>query len=195
MNLKYDNITISGSVAVGKNTLFDNLKSTLKPLRFRFRTTGQILRQKTRENIMPVASLVSDDFHRNIDKITYELLKKEKKWVIEGWLSGFVSRKLKKVLKVLLICTNDAVRIDRVANRDKITIAKATEYVQRREHENFATWKKIYGDYNFFDPAFYNLVIDTVKCGPLETVGKVLDKLEFKLNSKQIYDPGKKISH
>ena len=39
---------------------------------------------------------------------------------------------------------------------------------------------EIYGDYNFFDPKYFHLIIDTYSSGPLETVGKVLDKLGYK---------------
>jgi len=52
--------------------------------------------------------------------------------------------------------------------------------VKEREEDNIKTWKKLYGDYEFFDPKYYHLVIDTFSSGPLETVGKVLDRLGFK---------------
>lgn len=185
MKLKYDNIAISGSVAVGKNTLFENLKPYLQPLGFNFRTTGQILREHTQEFVMPVASLVSDNFHTDIETKTREILEHEKNWVIEGWLAGWRTRDLKHVLKVLLVCSIDEIRIDRVVNRDKITIQKAREYVKKRESDNFDTWKKIYGDYNFFSPEYYDLIIDTVDSGPLETVGKVLDRLGYQNKNKQ----------
>lgn len=182
MSFLYQNVTISGGVAVGKNTLFDNLKPYLEPKGFTFRTTGQILRDYTQEHVMPVASLVEDDFHRHIEKKTEDILKNERQWVIEGWLAGFVAREMKSVLKVLLICSSHDILVDRVVNRDKVTVEKAEELVKKREQENFSTWKKIYGDYNFFDPRYYNLVVDTRSSGPLETVGKVLDGLGFKIN-------------
>jgi len=181
MPFLYQNITISGGVAVGKNTLFDNLKPYLEPKGFTFRTTGQILRDYTQENVMPVASLVEDDFHRHIEKKTESLLKNEKQWVIEGWLAGFVAREIKSVLKVLLICSSHDILVDRVVNRDKVAVQKAESLITKRENENFNTWKKIYGDFNFFDPDIYDLVVDTRESGPLETVGKVLDCLGYKM--------------
>jgi cytidylate kinase len=179
MKLKYDNITISGGVAVGKNTLMNNLKPCLKPLDWKFSSGGQILRDFAKEYIQPLASLADKKFHQTLDARTKKLLTKESHYVIEAWLSGFMARDLKNTLKVLLICSNCSLKVDRVVNRDKITVQQAINFIKQREEKNFKTWQKIYGNYNFFDPKYYNLIIDTYSSGPLETVGKVLDKLGY----------------
>lgn len=181
MNFKYDNITISGGVAVGKNTLFDNLRSYLEPYGWRFRTTGQIIRDYTKENVLPLATLVTEEFDRKIEAKTRALLELEKNWVIEAWLSGFIARDLPSVLKVLLICSHHELQVDRVANRDKISIAEAKKFIKLREEGNFKKWQSQYGDYDFFNPDYYNLVIDTYSSGQIESVGIVLDKLGYDL--------------
>lgn len=178
MKLKYNNITISGGVSVGKNTLLNNLKPYLAPLGWKFASGGQILRDFTKEYVQPLATLVDKDFHHKIDERTINLLK-EGHYVIEAWLAGFLARNLKDTLRVLLICSNEALKIDRVVNRDKVTIEEAKKLIRERERENFKTWHKIYGKYNYWDPKYYHLVIDTYSSGPLETVGKVLDKLGY----------------
>lgn len=177
MEHKFDNIAISGGIGVGTTTLMANLKPYLAPQGFQFRSTGDFFRQHTKENIMPVSTLVSDEFDQNIEKEVYEILKNEKLWVIEGWLSGFVSRDLKNTLKVLLICSSQSIRIDRIVNRDKISIKDAKKFIKEREKKNFEKWKRIYGNFNFFDKKYYDLVIDTFSTGPKETVDKVIDKL------------------
>lgn len=179
MRLKYDNITISGGVGVGTTTLIDNLKPYLEPLGWAFKSTGQMVREYMKENIAPVATLVSDDFDRRVEQKARELLAKEKHWVIEAWLSGFIAHDLKNTLKVLLVCSHDSVRIDRVVNRDKVNITEAKQIVKKREEENFKKWRKLYGNHNFFDPKYYNVVIDTYSSGQLETTGKVLDVLGY----------------
>ena len=63
MKLNFDNITISGGVAVGKNTLKDNLKPYLEPLGWRFTSGGQLLRDFAKEYVQPVAGLAPDEFH------------------------------------------------------------------------------------------------------------------------------------
>ncbi len=179
MTLNYENITISGGVAVGKNTLKDNLRPYLEPLGWKFTSGGQILRDFTKEYVQPVASLADDDFHRKLDQRTLDLLTKEKNYVIEAWLSGFVARELDNTLRVLLVCENPALRIDRVANRDKISIEEAKAFIKEREEDNFKEWKRIYGDYDFWDRKYFHLVIDTYSNSQDETVKQVLDKMGF----------------
>lgn len=179
MNLKFENITISGGVAVGKNTLKDNLQQHLEPLGWKFTSGGQLLRDFAKEYKQPLASLVDDDFHRKLDQRTLDLLTKEKNYVIEAWLAGFVARELDNTLRVLLVCKDDALRIDRVANRDKVSIEDAKKYIREREEVNFQEWKRIYGDYDFWNPQYYHLIIDTYANGQQETTKQVLDALGF----------------
>ncbi len=179
MELAFKNITISGGVAVGKNTLLDNLKTYLEPLGWKFTSGGQILRDFTKEYVLPLASLAPDEFHHKLDDRTKKLLE-EGNYVIEAWLAGFMARERTDTLRVMLTCSNNALRIDRVVNRDKVTIGQAKEYIKKREDENIKEWKRIYGNHDFFSPEYYHLVIDTYSSGPNETVGIVLDKLGYK---------------
>lgn len=179
MKLKYDNITISGQVAVGKDTLRKNLLTILEPHGWKGRSLGGIVREYTKEDVLPNASLAPDEFHRKIDGRVVEILNTEKNWIIEAWLSGFLARELETTLRVLLVCENTALKVDRVANRDNVTIEKSKEYIKHRENDNMKTFKRLYGDYNFWDPKYYHLVIDTYSNGQMETTGIVLDQLGF----------------
>ncbi len=178
-NLKFKNITISGGIAVGKNTLHANLKPYLEPLGWQFTSGGKLLRDFTKEYVQPLASLAPDEFHHKLDDRTKNLLE-EGHYVIEAWLAGFMSQERTDTLRILLTCSNDALRVDRVANRDNISIEKAIDYIKEREEGNVHEWKRIYGDHDFFDPNIYHIVIDTYSSGPHETVGIVLDKLGYK---------------
>lgn len=180
MNLKFDNITISGGVGVGKNTLVDNIKTHLEPLGWKFRSSGQIVRDYTKENILPLASMAPDYLHRQIDSKVVELLTNERHWVIEAWLAGFLARDLKNTLRILLICSENSLLIDRVVNRDKVTVQQAKEFIKKREEDNTRTFKRLYGDHDFWNPKHYHLVLDTYSSGPMETAGKVLDFLGYK---------------
>ncbi len=179
MKLRYDNITISGGVAVGKNTLRDNILNYLEPYGWKFKSAGQIVRDFTKEKKMPLASLVTDDFNRKIESEVRHILENQKNWLIEAWLGGFIARDLKNTLRILLVCSHNELRVDRVANREKVTIIEAKHLIKHREEENFEKYKKLYGDYNFWDPKYYNLIIDTYSSGQLETVGKVLDAIGY----------------
>ncbi len=181
MDNPYRNITISGKIAVGTTTLS---KSLHKVLGWEHINTGQLQREYDRDhNIsenLQGAEARPDERERAMEARAHEMLEHKNNIIYEGWLSGFIARDIKDVLKVLVICSNDAVRIDRVMNRENIDLKIAKEFLKRRESENIAKWKRIYGNQNFWDPKHYDLVIDTYSSGPHETVGKVLDKICYK---------------
>lgn len=182
MNLKFDNITISGGVGVGTTTLMKNLEPSLSPLGWKFTSTGKIFREHTHNDVLPSASLASDDFHRKTEERAYELLSKEKNWVIDAWLAGWVARDLPRVLRVFLLCSEESLVVDRIVNRDKITVMQAKEYIRKRFEDNMETWKRIYGDHDFFDKKYYHLIIDTYSSGQGETTRKVLNALGYPNN-------------
>jgi cytidylate kinase len=178
---QYRIVTISGKYAVGTTTLAENLKEALG---WRHINVGALQRKYDRQhNInenMQGALSRSDEHEREMDNMTKKMLKQEKNLIYEAWLAGFMAQGIPGVLKVLLICSDDAVIIDRVVNRDKVTVEEAKQYIKQREEENNAKWKKLYGDYDFWDPKYYDLVIDTFSSGQMETLGRVLDKLNYK---------------
>ncbi len=180
-NSKYRLITVSGKVAVGTTTLTKNLVHILGWKHINF---GALQRQFDREhgiNENKQGALArSDDHEKSMEEMGNKILKSEKNVVYEAWLSGFLARNYKDVLRVLLICPNRAIKIDRVANREKIAIEEAKHWIKQREEENEKKWKKLYGNFNFWDEKYFNLVIDTYATGPMETLGKVLDKLGYR---------------
>jgi cytidylate kinase len=174
---KYHNITVSGLIATGTSTLAVNLEKTLGWTRI---NAGDIQREFDRkrgfDERISGSDTRTDDWERGIEAMTKNKLEVEKHLIYEAWLAGFVARDIKNVLRVLLIC-DDALRIDRVVNRDEVTVDEAKQQIIKREKGNIVKWKKLYGNYDFWNPKYYDLVIDTYSSGPHETVGKVLDKL------------------
>jgi cytidylate kinase len=190
--LKYRNVTISGKVATGTSTLFYGLKPYLEPHGWRFFSGGEFMREYAIEKgLFPKnetkhhhAGVYSDEFDKKVDYGMQDRLEKKNKQVFEAWLAGFMARGIDGILKVLLVCSDDAVLIDRVVNRDKVSVEEAKEHIRDRAQKNIAKWKRLYGDYDFYDPKEYDLVIDTFAHGPHETLGKVLDKLGYPVNNK-----------
>lgn len=178
---QYRIITISGQYAVGTTTLAENLKDTLG---WKYVNVGAIQREYDRKNNINEnrqgALSRSDEHERKMDDMTKKMLKDEKNLIYEAWLAGFMAQGIPGVLKVLLICSEEAVRIDRVVNRDEISVDEAKQYIKQREEENAVKWKKLYGDHDFWDSKYYDLVIDTYSSGQMETLGRVLDKLNSK---------------
>ncbi len=178
---KYRIITISGKIAVGTTTLSKNLSYILKWRHINFGELQRKYDKKHNINSNKYGALVrSDDHEKKIEALGEQILKKEKNIIYEAWLSGFLAKNYSDVFRILLICSKDDVRIDRLANRENISIKEAKEWIKKREKENDEKWKKLYGNYNFWDPKYFNLVIDTYTKGPMETLGIVLDELGFK---------------
>ena len=177
--LKYHNIAISGKVATGTSTLARNLEKTLSWKRV---NVGDIQREFDRKRGMSEhfsgSDTRADDWERKLEEMTKEKLSQEKHLIYEAWLAGFVAKGIPKVLKVLLIC-DDALRIDRLVNRDKMSVEEAKKQITLREKGNIKKWKRLYGDFDFWSPTYFDLIINTYSSGSHETLGKVLDKLGF----------------
>lgn len=180
MKLKYNNITISGKIAVGTTTLAKNVRDELG---WQYYNTGAMQREFDREegrNENAIGALSrTDDHERGMEALTKKKLTEEKNIVYEAWLSGFVAQGIPSVLKVLVICSDYNIRVDRVVNREKITVDEAKAWMRQREEENIPTWQRLYGEHDFWDPKYYDVVVDTFSTGPMESMGLVLDKLGY----------------
>ena len=184
--LRYKSIAISGQPGAGRTTLLNNLKKTLKSLGFKFFSGGEWSRQYAiKHNLHDpsnpkhhLATIYDDKIDYEIDVAMREKLKKNGNFVVESWIAGWNMRGLKHVLKVLLIC-DDALRIDRIVNRDSLTVKEAKDSIQKREKENLKKWSKLYGVSDFWNPKHYDLVIDTYSNSKEEVLDKVLKELGY----------------
>ena len=201
----YNNITISGLPGGGSTTLLKLLKEELKLDGWRGFSGGEFMRAYALEKglfrqdagIHHDSRHYEDDFDRLIDYGMKEKVSQEEKWIIESWLSSFMAQGVPGVLKVLIYCSDDSVRIDRIVNRDKVTVEKAKLNMLDRYHANLSKWSRMYKKewekwvvlegkatsnepINFWKDNLYDLVIDTYSTNQQETLQKVLKKLEIK---------------
>lgn len=193
---KYKNITISGLPGAGSTTLGKHLAQHLG---FSFHSGGDFMRQYAidkgyfdpKQTVHHVATAYPDDFDRQVDYQMRDDLFHKQGFVYESWLSGFLAQGAPEVLKILVYCSDDAVRVDRIANRDDISIAEAKEHIFAREDKNLAKWIKMYtpewkkwvvspgtvgadeGVY-FWRSQLYDLAIDTFRLGKEETLERAL---------------------
>ena len=187
--LRYRSIAISGKPGVGRTTLFQNLKKILGSQGFEFFSGGEWSRQYAIEHKLHdpkdqkhhTAAIYGDDIDYQIDVAMREKLEKEGSFVVESWIAGWNMRGLKHVLKVLLIC-DDALRIDRIVNREMLTVEEAKTHIKGREEENLTKWSRIYKVplSDFFNPQYYDLVINTYSHNQEETLKFALEKLGYK---------------
>jgi predicted cytidylate kinase len=190
--LKYKSIAISGVPGVGRTTLFNNLKKILAPLGFEFFSGGEWSRQYAIEHGLHdpkdkkhhLSTIYDDEIDYQIDVEMRKKLEKGGNYVVESWIAGWNMRGLPHVLKILLIC-DDALRIDRIVNRDMITVEEAKEYIKKREEENLTKWSRIHKvpPTDFWDTKYYDLVINTYSHSPQETLDIVLQALGYYKNN------------
>lgn len=188
----YRNITISGGVATGTSTLLVHLRDCSTFENWEFFSGGEFMRKYAQEKglfskdslIHHNASAYDEAFDREVDFGMRKRLTEKEHQMFEAWLSGFFAQKIPGTLKVLLYCSDDAVRVDRVANRDGISVEEAKQHLKEREQSNFTRWQQIYAKewkewvgkpkIDFWSPEIYDLVIDTFSHSKEETFEAVL---------------------
>jgi len=198
----YKNITISGLPGSGSTTLLHKLKEELQFDGWKGFNGGEFMREYAKEKglfqedakLHHDASHYEDDFDRKVDMGMREKLASEEKWILESWLSGFMAQGVPDVLKVLIVCSNDSVRIDRIVNRDETTVTAAKKNMSDRYQKNLEKWQRMYNDQwqqwvvekgvakpsdpiDFWHPDLYDLVIDTYSNNQQATLDLVLDAI------------------
>lgn len=186
-SLKYSSLAISGQPGTGRSTLLNNLKVHLQPLGWDFFSGGEWSRKYAIENGSHKADDLShhkatdysDEIDLQIDvAMRNKLADPDVHMAVESWIAGWNMRGFNHVLKILLVC-DEALRIDRVVNRDKLSVEAAKKHLEGREKENLTKWSRIHktSSESFWDPKLYDLVIDTYKFSREETLEMVLNKL------------------
>lgn len=178
VSARFRNITISGRVASGATTLSKTLSAKLG---WKLINGGEMYREYTKKNGIPLelTTKSADSYHEELDNLIKEKLKNEKELIIESWLSGFDAQGISGVYKIFVECPDEAVRIDRVVNRDGMSVEEAKEHLRVREEENLKKWEKLYKTRDFWKHELYDLIIDTYKNGPAETLKIALSAIEY----------------
>lgn len=190
--MNYKNITIAGLPGAGSSTLGINLA---KALNWEYFSGGDFMRayaikkglfDKNNKMHHP-ATVYSDDYDREVDYSMRRRLIKDSHLIIDSWLSGFLAQKVSGVLKILMVCSDDSVRVDRIVNRDGISVTAAKNHIFEREQKNLNKWRRMYHkewldwvgerQINFYDPDLYDLVIDTYSHDRQASLNLVLNKI------------------
>ena len=205
MKYNYKNITISGLPGCGSTTLLKELKDKLEEDGWIGFSGGEFMRAYAIEKGLfnpsksthHSATVYNDDFDRQVDYGMREKVTNQEKWIIESWLSGFMAQNIPGTLKVLMTCSDDAVRIDRIVNRDGVDVMEAKESIHSRYQGNLAKWQRMYSKewqewvvatgklsqtepIDFWREELYDLVIDTFSNNKEKTLQMVLDAIEKK---------------
>ncbi len=181
-------ITVSGRIASGATTL---AKKLAEKLNWKHIEGGEIIWQVAKINKLKAevkdtnkrADKTDIDFDESLKKI----LKTQKNIVLETKLAGFNAQGIDKVFKILVVCNDEkgvdqtAIRIDRLVNREKVSVEKAKEEVLQREKNDIEKWVRLYGkedkNWTYWNKQYYDLVINTYFHDKEESLKLVLEKI------------------
>jgi cytidylate kinase len=204
MAKKYKNITISGLPGAGSTVLAKKLADISG---WKYFCGGDFMRAYAIEkglfnkggNLHHDATVYNDDFDRQVDFGMRKKLISDNGNVLDSWLSGFMGQGVEGTLKVLVWCSDDGIRVDRIVNRDKVNVEEAKKHIFEREEKNYLKWSRMYeSEWNewvvqpgvvgstekidFWHQNLYDLVIDTYSHSKTETLELVLEQLEKENN-------------
>ncbi len=200
--MTYHNITISGLPGCGSTTLLRSLKEHLKFEGWTGFSGGEFMRAYASEQglidennaLHHSAQVYGEDFDREVDFGMRKRLESGEGWILESWLSGFFAQGVPGVLKVLLTCSDDSVRVDRIMNRDSVDALEAKKHILERTQKNLDKWSRMYSQewqdwvvqagnapkqekIDFWRPELYDVVIDTYSTNKQDTLEAVLTAL------------------
>lgn len=182
------NITVSGRIGSGATTLAERLAEKLG---WDVLDGGKILRKVQEEVGASVVDTLKrpDHFDLEYEEKIKKILTEESHRIIQSHLAGFDAQGIGGVFKILVICEdtdgNDKpdIRIDRLVNRDGVSIDDAKHEVKERERQNLEKWKRLYanGDQNwvYWDKTYYDLVVNTYSHNADETLRIALEAIGY----------------
>lgn len=177
---KIQNITVSGRIGAGSTTLARGLS---KVLGWKHIEGGDVFWEQVRNKLglsSKDTNLRPDDEDQRFDEVLKRLLIEDKHNIVETKLAGFNAQGIEGVFKILITCDDGdgvdqiAIRIDRLVNREKISIEEAKAEVVEREENDIEKWRRLYaGDdqsWVYWDKKYYDLVINTYSHNQEETL-------------------------
>ena len=188
MNPNIKNITVSGKIGAGATSLAKKLSETLG---WDFLEGGDLF-EKIHQELKLSQAMVNarpDHFDIEYEKKVENMLKNESHHIIQSHLAGFDAQGIGGVFRILVVCEdsegNDKVdiRIDRLINRDKISIEEAKKEVIEREKQHLQKWRRLYADNDqdwvYWDRKYYDLIINTYSHNQEESLKIALSALGY----------------
>ena len=166
-------ITVSGEVASGKSTVSREILQLLP--NWQYINTGDRFREFCASKGMSIqqVSFLPDDVHREFDELQKSEAKNGSNLIIEGRLTGWLTREISHVFRVFCKASLD-VRAERYILREQCSIDKAKEDIEYRDSRDVLKYRKVYNIYDYRDPVYYSMIIDTSKKKPKEIAMEIL---------------------
>ena len=182
------NITISGRIGSGATTLAKKLSEVLG---WEMLDGGGLFRQLEKEQGFDINKSDSrpDHFDLQYEEMIKKNLREKKHQIIQSHLAGFDAQGIEGVYKILVVCEDDEgndkkdIRIDRLVNRDKISVEEAKNEIKQREEEHLKKFRRLYAENDpswvYWDKKYYDLIINTYSHNKEETFQLVLKALDI----------------
>jgi cytidylate kinase len=182
-------ITVSGRIGAGSTSLARHIAKTLS---WKHIEGGEIFWEAVRRKMQlspKDTNLRPDEEDVLFDKHLKQILKKEKHIVLETKLAGFLAQGVSEIFKVAVVCEENGedraeIRIDRLVNREQVSVDDAKDEVFEREHNDLTKWRKLYAgndnEWVYWDKKYFDLVINTFDHNQEESQELVLKAIGFK---------------
>ncbi|MCL5439187.1 MAG: cytidylate kinase family protein [Patescibacteria group bacterium] len=183
------NITVSGRIGAGATTL---AKKLAEKLNWRVLEGGDLFEKIHKELGLSQTEVLKrpDHFDLEYEEKVKKILREESHQIVQSHLAGFDARGIEGVFKIFIDCEdsegNDKpeIRIDRLINRDGISIENAKEEVFDREKQHTEKWRRLYAgsdpNWVYWDKKYYDLVINTYSHNQEETLKLALSAMGYK---------------
>ncbi|HWY80156.1 MAG TPA: hypothetical protein VNW29_07400 [Candidatus Sulfotelmatobacter sp.] len=180
-------ITVSGRIASGSTTLAKHLA---RRLGWKHMEGGEIFWEAVRSKLGLQAkdtNLRPDEEDVLFEEKQKEILATHKHLVLESKLAGFCAQGFTDVFKVGVLCQDEKgndqtqIRIDRLVNREELSVDEAKTEVVEREENDLWKWRKLYAhgdqEWVYWDKKYYNLIVNTFTHNQEESLKLVIEKL------------------
>jgi len=189
MNPNIRIVAISGRIASGSTTLAKQLSHSLG---WKHIEGGEIFWEAVRAKMQlspKDTDLRPDEEDVLFDRQLKKILQEDKNIILETKLAGFNAQGMEGIYKILVICEDHngadqtQIRIDRLVNREGISVDKAKEEVIEREKNDLEKWQRLYanGDpsWTYLNRDYYDLVINTFQLNKEDALQAVVEALHI----------------
>lgn len=180
-------ITVSGRIGSGSTTLAKKLASHFG---WKHVEGGEIFWEAVRSKLgldPKDTNLRPDQEDQLFDSQLKKTLREDKHIVLETKLAGFNAQGVDGIFKILVVCNDrigedqPQIRIDRLVNREGVSVEEAKAEVREREINDLEKWRRIYANndpkWMYYDPKYYDLVVNTYEHNQDETFKLALEAI------------------
>lgn len=183
------NITISGRIGAGATTIASKLSEKLG---WDLLEGGDLFEKIHEELGVSQVDVLArpDSFDLTYEAQVKEILRAQTHTIVQSHLAGFDAQGITGVYKILVICRDEEgddkadIRIDRLMNRDNISLEEAKHEIIEREKRNLGKFRRLYAqnDQNwvYWDEKYYDLVVNTYSHNREEALQFVLNQIGIK---------------